>query len=246
MEAKPKRSLTEKTARIISFLTITSFQIVAYIVLARSITTSLLLIVLLDLLNALFFLIIPSLSLVYLYLEYVKRRKIKVEGAGILREHRWILFLVAFITYFLSFLTYFIIQWSFQVVMIYFFNFINVLLLINIFDCVLTFGPTKLKTSMHMSGGAGSIMVIYLTLGHLWFLLLLFLPLIFWARLESKGHTIPQLISGTAIGIFIPMIYFFIYDVLISTVVISSLISILFIVLLIKDKFPDVTDGGSN
>ena len=246
MEAKAEKTLREKAARIVSLLTITSFQIVAYLLLARTTTTSLFLIIILDLFNALFFLIIPSLSLVYLYLEFVKKRKVKVEGAGILRAHRWILFLTAFITYFLSFLAYAIIQWIFQVNMHYFFHFINVLLLINIFDCVLTLGPPKLKTSMHMSGGAGSIMVIYLILGNFWILLLLFLPLVFWARWESKGHTIPQLISGTAIGILVPMIYFFIYDAILSTVVISSLILILFIVLLIKDKFPDVTEGESN
>ncbi|NHI93490.1 MAG: hypothetical protein EAX96_13465 [Candidatus Lokiarchaeota archaeon] len=240
MEQKNERTTREKIARVVSLITITPFQIIAYITFARTITTSLIPIIILDLLNSLFFLIIPSLSLVYVYLEFVKKRKVRVKGAGVLREHRWIMFILAFITYFVAFGSYFIIQQSFQLNMIPFFQFINVLLLINIFDCVLTFGPTKFKTSMHMSGGTGSIMIIYLTLGHLWFLLYCFLPLIFWARWESKGHTIPQLISGTVIGIFVPLIYFFIYDVLLTTVVISSLILIEFVVFIIRDKFPDI------
>ncbi|MHA1798091.1 MAG: hypothetical protein ACTSVY_06540 [Candidatus Helarchaeota archaeon] len=234
-----KRTPSENIARIITALTISPFTILAYMIFSRIVTDSIFIVIFLDFISGIFFLLIPSFALVYLYFKYARGKKIKLRGAGVLREHRWILFLIGFAVYFISYISYFQVQLFFQIDLTIFFNLINVYFLVMIFDCILTLSPMKLKTSMHMSGNGSMMMVIYLTLDHLWFLLFLFLPIIFWARWKSKGHTIPQLISGTTIGLCVPLIYFYIYDSIILTATISTLILVLFIVLLIKDKFPD-------
>jgi len=233
MESKKEYTSGEQAARIISLLTISPFLIVAYMTFAIFVTPAIPLQVFLNIINGIILLVIPSLTLFYII------RKSKVNNSSLVREARWVLYLAAFIAYVLAFIFYLYVQNTFAVNMAPFFHLINAYLLINVVDCIITLGPTKFKTSMHMSNNGCSIIVIIMVLDHLWWLLLLFLPLIFWARWKSKGHTIPQLISGSVIGIIIPLIYFFWYDTLIMTVLVSGFLLFMFTVFLIEPKFPE-------
>ncbi len=233
MESNKEYSSGEKAAKIISLLTISPFIIVAYLIFSTIVTQSIPLQVLLNIINGILFLAIPSLTLFYIL------KKSKVNNSSLLREARWVLYLAAFIVYVISFIFYVYVRYTFSVDMTPFFHLINAYLLINIVDCFITLGPTKFKTSMHMSNNGCSILVIFVIMDSFWFLLFLFLPLIFWARWKSKGHTIPQLISGTAIGLLIPLIYFYWYDSLLMTIFISSFILLMFIVFVIEPKFPE-------
>lgn len=60
----------------------------------------------------------------------------------------------------------------------------------------------KFKASGHACGFSGPVTLLYYFFGSSVLWIFLFLPLIFWARLNLKRHTIKELFVGTLIGIF--------------------------------------------
>jgi len=61
----------------------------------------------------------------------------------------------------------------------------------------------KWKISIHMAGVAGPTTFLALKYGSEYFLLLLLLPLVAWARIKMRAHTVSQLLAGAILAIVI-------------------------------------------
>ena len=192
----------ERIAKIITLLTISPFQIVAYLSLAGGIFPIWiypLLNTLVNTISGIFFLLIPLLPLIIL------NRRSRLEGGQLSRDDRYIIFLSIIPGYLILIFIYNIIGVSMNVLMSPLINFVISYIVILLIEFIITIG-LKFKTSMHVSGAVCSITSMSFYFGGLILLLLLFVIIIAWARWKIKGHTIPQLISGWVIGIFITMI----------------------------------------
>ena len=195
MDSTPKqRSISERIARVISFLTISPFQIVVYIVFAGIICQNLIQEFILDSISGIFFLVIPLVPLVYL------GRRNRITNYSIKREDRGILLsfqIMGFIG--MTVIYYLYPQYTGLNTEILFLFGVGYTLL-NVFSLIITSG-LKFKVSLHMTGAASSITALTIVLGWLWGFLYLFCLLIAWARIKLKAHTPQEVIVGALLGI---------------------------------------------
>ncbi len=65
-----------------------------------------------------------------------------------------------------------------------------------------------IKASVHTAVWSGSVAIIGLAISPWWWLLLALTPVIGWARLHLRDHTLTQVLAGTATGLIVaPMTY---------------------------------------
>ncbi|MBD3227185.1 MAG: hypothetical protein GF329_03270 [Candidatus Lokiarchaeota archaeon] len=202
INSKTQEGIANRIAKIITLLTISPFQIVAYLVLG-GIAAPIWLFpvenIIINIISGIFFLLIPSIPLVVL-----NKRK-RLEGGQLSREDRYLLF----ITIIPGYLSLIFIQ---NAIGLYFgiyiqplIHFIISYIFVLIIEFIITCG-IRFKTSMHISGAVCSITAMSFSIGYGALLLFLFVIGIAWARWQVKGHTIAQLISGWTIGIFTTLI----------------------------------------
>lgn len=67
-----------------------------------------------------------------------------------------------------------------------------------------------LKASIHLATAAAVVMFMGIAYGRYFFLLLLFIPLICWARIKMKEHTLTETVIGTILGAMITLIVYFV------------------------------------
>lgn len=58
----------------------------------------------------------------------------------------------------------------------------------------------RIKASIHMVAITSLILPISISFGHYYWFLLLLIPLIVWARLKTKRHTLPEIFVGATMG----------------------------------------------
>jgi len=202
MESSPvQRSTSEHVARIISFLTISPFQIVVYMVFANIICHNFIQEILLNTISGTFFLLIPLIPLWYL------GRQNRIKNYSINREDRGILLLIQISGFTGVSIIYYIYPTYTGLDTTILFIFAVGYTLLHVFSLIITSG-LKHKISLHMTGAASSITALVIVLGWEWaFLYLSCLP-IAWARVKLQAHTRAQVIFGTILGI---LTLFFIY-----------------------------------
>jgi hypothetical protein len=64
------------------------------------------------------------------------------------------------------------------------------------------------KISMHVSGAAGTVMLIVLLYGKQWIPLFLFIPVVGWSRYVLEHHSGAQAATGAVLGSLVPVIVF--------------------------------------
>ncbi|MHA1145331.1 MAG: hypothetical protein ACTSRW_11385 [Candidatus Helarchaeota archaeon] len=194
---KPREEFTraEKLAFILTIISAVAFQILACMTFDR-LVLNWLIIALLDIVPFVAFISVASIT------GWMIKRKGKIKNYRIEAEDRGLLFISGIGGLVGLFFLYVLFEWSMHLrlsaLKLYVFTYIIVYLI----DAVVTL-LFKYRTSMHMSGATCAITSIFLTmlwLSPLYALEFLFLPLVAWSRWKVKGHTIPQLISGTIIG----------------------------------------------
>lgn len=192
----------DKIANIITVLTISPFQIVTYLSLAGLIAPVWIYPIeniLLNIISSIFFLGIPTIPLIYL------KKRARLEGNQINREDRHILFLILIPNYLILIFIYNAYCLFVGLIGIPLVNFTISYLFVLFVEFIITC-IFKFKTSMHVSGAACGIIALSFNFGpFMLFLLLLIIP-IAWARWRIKGHSILQLVSGWAVGIFTTLI----------------------------------------
>ncbi len=73
----------------------------------------------------------------------------------------------------------------------------------------------RIKASVHMAAISALIIPVAISFGQYYLLLLFLLPLVGWARIKTKRHTMPEVLVGTTVGgilslsIYIAMKVFF-------------------------------------
>jgi membrane-associated phospholipid phosphatase len=68
---------------------------------------------------------------------------------------------------------------------------------------VLSIINRHVKASIHVATLMSLVLTIALGYGGYWYLLLLLVPLVGWARLRTKRHTLTETIAGGILGIFL-------------------------------------------
>jgi len=81
---------------------------------------------------------------------------------------------------------------------------------------ILNFMNKYIKTSIHMTVVTALFSNMAFNFGKFYYLLLLVIPVVAWARLKTKRHTKPELAVGSAVGLFISMLIFFVEKYLIK------------------------------
>lgn len=66
---------------------------------------------------------------------------------------------------------------------------------------------TKIKASIHV-GAITSAIITVIMLYNLPFLLLLIIPVVGWARIKIKRHTVPEVFTGFFLGIALPILMY--------------------------------------
>ncbi|HUY00094.1 MAG TPA: hypothetical protein VMV49_11105 [Candidatus Deferrimicrobium sp.] len=201
MDANLERgnSSAERTARIISFLSISPFQIVTYAAFAVVICNTFAEEMLLNTISGIFFLVIPGIPLIYV----TQKRQIK--NYSIEREDRFHLLLLQIIGFIGAAFIYFyypkLTGLDTEILFIFTIGYTILLVL-----CFIINHSFKFKISLHMTGATSSITALVLVLGWPWSLLYLFCIPIAWARYTVRAHTIAQIIAGSAVGILVILV----------------------------------------
>jgi len=189
-----QRSTSEHIARIVSFLTISPFQIVVYLIFAHTICYNFTQEIILDTISGIFFLLIPLLPLFYL------GRRNRIKNYSIQREDRGILFLILIIGFTGVSIIYYVYPLITGLNTRILFIFAAGYTLLNVVSLIVTNG-FKFKVSLHMTGATASITALVIVLGWLWGFLYLFCILIAWARVKLQAHTSQEVIIGAILGI---------------------------------------------
>ena len=189
-----QRSPSQRIARIISFVAISPFQIVAYLVFANLICQNFTQEMILDTISGTFFLLIPLIPLWYL------TRQNRIKNYSINREDRGILFLIQIIGFTGLSIIYYVYPTYTGLNTTILFIFAVGYTILHVFSLIITSG-LKHKISLHMTGAASSITALVIVLGWEWAFLYLFCLLIAWARVKLQAHTRAQVIFGTILGI---------------------------------------------
>ncbi len=58
----------------------------------------------------------------------------------------------------------------------------------------------RIKASIHVAAITSLILPVAVSYGHYYLLLLFLIPLVIWARLKTKRHTLPEIVVGGTIG----------------------------------------------
>lgn len=208
---KPPEEFTnaEKLAFTLTFITVVAFQILACMTFSRLLYTGLitdfLVIFILDLIA--FMLFIAS----GIGTGLVIRRMGKIKKYRIEAKDRGPIFAISMASMVGLFLLYLFLESIFYVNLGPLKVYLIAYFVVYIVDAIITLG-FKYRTSMHMSGATCAITAIVVTRIFFypldpWFLSLfylleyLFLPIVAWCRWKVKGHTKPQLISGTIVAL---------------------------------------------
>lgn len=67
---------------------------------------------------------------------------------------------------------------------------------------------TKIKASLHVSS-LTSVLLTLIILYELPMILFLIIPIVAWARIEIRRHSVPEVISGFFLGILLPVLMYF-------------------------------------
>lgn len=189
-----QQTTTQRIARIISFLAISPFQIVLYLVFASIICQNFTQELILNTFSGIFFLLIPLIPLWYL------TRKNRIQNYSINREDRGILFLIQIIGFTGLSIIYYVYPTYTGLDTTILFIFAVGYTILNVFSLIITSG-LKHKISLHMTGATSSITALVIVLGWEWAFLYLFCIPIAWARVKLQAHTRAQVIFGTILGI---------------------------------------------
>jgi len=203
---EPIFNKSEKIAKYITILSMSPFQIVAYMTLTAiivPISKFPALNIFVNIISGIFYILIPLIPLIVL------GRKSRLVGAQFPREERYIVFLTIIPGYLTVIFIYSFIRTYFNLLLSPLINFTISYVIVLIIDFIITC-IFKFKTSMHISGAMCGITAMGFYLGPLILLLYLFVPIIAWARWKIKGHTVKQLISGGINGFFTTLISQFI------------------------------------
>ncbi len=192
---------SERTARIISFLTISPFQIVMYASFADYICSTFAEEMMLNTFSGIFYLVIPLIPLLYVTRKYkIRNYSIPIEDRAPLFYIQIIGFIGASIFYY-----YYLSLTGLNAEILFIFTIGYIIL--NAFCWVITLG-FKFKISLHLTGAASSITGIVVIFGWIWIWLYLFCIPIAWSRVKLGAHTEAQVTSGTILGIIIVLITF--------------------------------------
>lgn len=195
MESPPvQQSKSQQVARIISFIAISPFQIVLYLVFANLICQNFTQEMILDTISGAFFLLIPLIPLWYL------TRQNRIKNYSINREDRGILFLIQIIGFTGLSIIYYVYPTYTGLNTAILFIFAVGYTILQVFSLIITSG-LKHKISLHMTGAASCITALVIVLGWEWAFLYLFCLPIAWARVKLQAHTRAQVIIGTVLGI---------------------------------------------
>lgn len=192
--ASEHRSTSERTARVVSFLTISPFQIVVYLLFAGIICHDIIQEVILDTISGTFFLLIPLIPLWYL------GRRNRIKNYSIRREDRGILFLIQIIGFTGVSIIYYLYPLLTGLDTKILFIFGVGYTLLNVWSLIITNG-FKFKVSLHMTGATSSITALVIVSGWAWGFLYLICILIAWARVKLHAHTRTEVIIGAVLGI---------------------------------------------
>ena len=195
------KTRSERGARIISFLTISPFQIVMYMAFAEIIGNNFWERALLNTFSGIFYLVIPFIPLLYV------SRTLKIRNYSIPLKDRTPLFYIQIICFIGAcfFYYYYPVFTGLNTEILFVFTVGYVIL--NAATWVITQG-FKFKISLHMTGAASSITGIVVIFGWWWSWLYLFCILIAWSRVKLEAHTEAQVISGTLLGIITLLLTF--------------------------------------
>jgi hypothetical protein len=108
------------------------------------------------------------------------------------REQRPLMFLVSLLFGTVYLITLFILHGPF----ILFILTVSVLLGL----CFVSIINQWVKASMHVAAISALVLPVAISFGKYYLLLLLLIPLVIWARLTTKRHTVPEVIAGGFIG----------------------------------------------
>ncbi|MDD1779227.1 MAG: phosphatase PAP2 family protein [Candidatus Helarchaeota archaeon] len=189
-----QRSTSQHVARIISFMSISPFQIVLYLVFANLICQNFAQEMILDTISGTFFLLIPLIPLWYL------TRQNRIKNYSINREDRGILFLIQIIGFTMLSIIYYVYPSYTGLDTTILFIFAVGYTILQVFSLIITSG-LKHKISLHMTGAASCITALIIVLGWEWAFLYVFCLPIAWARVKLQAHTRAQVIFGTLLGI---------------------------------------------
>jgi len=195
------KSSSKHMARIISFVTISPFQIVMYMSFSAVICVNYLDRILLDTYSGIFYLLIPFIPLLYL------SRKYKIRNYSIPLKDRAPLFYIQIIGFIGACFLYYLypVYTGLNTEILFVFTVGYVIL--NTIALIITQG-FKFKISLHMTGAASSITGIVVIFGWWWSWLYLFCIPIAWSRVKLEAHTKAQVISGTFLGIITLLLTF--------------------------------------
>jgi len=195
MESPPVQQFkSQQVARIISFIAISPFQIVLYLVFANLICQNFTQEMILDTISGAFFLLIPLIPLWYL------TRQNRIKNYSINREDRGILFLIQIIGFTGLSIIYYVYPTYTGLDTTILFIFAVGYTILQVFSLIITSG-LKHKISLHMTGAASCITALVIVLGWEWAFLYLFCLPIAWARVKLQAHTRAQVIFGTVLGL---------------------------------------------
>lgn len=75
---------------------------------------------------------------------------------------------------------------------------------------IFTLVNRRIKASFHVGAVSALILPVAVSYGHYYLLLLLLIPLLVWARLKTKRHTVKEIIAGGSVGGFLSLSFYYI------------------------------------
>lgn len=82
--------------------------------------------------------------------------------------------------------------------------------------CFVSIINTRIKASAHMATVTALILPVAISFGQYYLLLLFLVPLVAWARLTTKRHTLPEVLVGTTVGGLLSLSIYFAVKFLIT------------------------------
>jgi hypothetical protein len=75
---------------------------------------------------------------------------------------------------------------------------------------VFTLVNRRIKASFHVGAITALILPVAVSYGYYYLLLLLLIPLLVWARLKTKRHTVKEIIAGGSVAGFLSLSFYYI------------------------------------
>lgn len=153
--------------------------------------------IILEVISLVFASILPMVIIIYW------AKKINTDKDISNRQDRYIPLVIGIISYFIGFLISFYLGIS---------NFLTFLLLCYAVNTgVILLITSKWKISVHTTGISGPIAALILLLGPFGAVFAVIYPVVIWARVLLKKHTLSQAICGGALGFFLTVIEMYLY-----------------------------------